>query len=183
MRARPRRSRARRRRHPRLRNLRRKFLRSVFRAPAARASGLPSPWPRDRRIDARGRAGMSDPQDVHLDQSVEPPDAATVLAIGLREERLRRESRRGRPRTHLCKAARAPLIATASPKLGGRGAGRLSRHGIFSGNIFSFFFAQSMALPGRLGTFDQNVGIARTLRMSDDVALVATDAPDSIRHK
>src|SRR5580658_6642862 len=57
---------------------------------------------------------MSGPQHVHLDQPVEPPDAAAVRSLGLREERLRRESRRGRPRTHLCKAARPTLSETAN---------------------------------------------------------------------
>ena len=40
-----------------------------------------------------------------------------------------------------------------------------------------------MALPSRLRTFDKNVDIVRTLRMSQDIALVGTDAADSIRHK
>ena len=33
------------------------------------------------------------------------------------------------------------LSAPESPKLGGRGARRFGRQGIFSGNIFCFFFA------------------------------------------
>ena len=54
--------------------------------PDFRRRGLASALMRAAELD------VSDRQAVHVDQPVEPPDAAAVRAIGIREERLRRES-------------------------------------------------------------------------------------------